>query len=291
MYRPFEKEPLIAPHSHDTEEEFEDWVEKNHEPVMQKLRISITMKVIVLLLLAVAAWAMPERMQSDQPTPTLIPEGLRNTCPGQCLLQDKYKNYFKAKLPKLMEFGKKFAEDPQAAIQSLPPVDTAKWTEKCTEVGNIKTCINACPDDEKKTKALTVITAYEDLACDEEVKAKAQCLQDVAKTPSPTCNEQCKQFFDPLKREATEYYNARKGGAPRDWDKVKSIGKNACLLVNCRVKCRKNDIEQKCQADGLVAAKKYVKELAALAQTAHAQFRPPENFPSECKPDQIIQGI
>jgi len=31
---------LVAPHSHDTEEEFEDWVEKNHEPVMQKLSLT-----------------------------------------------------------------------------------------------------------------------------------------------------------------------------------------------------------------------------------------------------------
>lgn len=40
MYRPFEKEPLIAPSSTDTEEEFEDWVEKNHEPVMAKLSLT-----------------------------------------------------------------------------------------------------------------------------------------------------------------------------------------------------------------------------------------------------------
>jgi len=40
MYRPFEKEPLVAPKSHDTEEEFEDWVEKNHEPVMAKLSLT-----------------------------------------------------------------------------------------------------------------------------------------------------------------------------------------------------------------------------------------------------------
>jgi hypothetical protein len=39
MYRPFEDEPLIAPSSADTEDEFEDWVEKNHEPVMQRLTL------------------------------------------------------------------------------------------------------------------------------------------------------------------------------------------------------------------------------------------------------------
>lgn len=37
MYRPFEDEPLIAPDDLDTEEEFEQWVEKHKDPVMQKL--------------------------------------------------------------------------------------------------------------------------------------------------------------------------------------------------------------------------------------------------------------
>jgi hypothetical protein len=37
MYRPFEKEPIEAPLDADTEDEFEDWIEANMEPVMQKL--------------------------------------------------------------------------------------------------------------------------------------------------------------------------------------------------------------------------------------------------------------
>lgn len=37
MYRPFEKEPLQCPDAADTEDEFEDWVEDNMEPVMMKL--------------------------------------------------------------------------------------------------------------------------------------------------------------------------------------------------------------------------------------------------------------
>ncbi|ETN72072.1 hypothetical protein RB195_025627 [Necator americanus] len=39
MLRPFEEDPLFAPSSVDTEEEFEDWVEKHKEPVMQKLTL------------------------------------------------------------------------------------------------------------------------------------------------------------------------------------------------------------------------------------------------------------
>uniref|UniRef100_A0A915A494 Calsequestrin n=1 Tax=Parascaris univalens TaxID=6257 RepID=A0A915A494_PARUN len=39
MIRPFEDDPIYAPVSVDTEDEFEDWVEKHKEPVMQKLTL------------------------------------------------------------------------------------------------------------------------------------------------------------------------------------------------------------------------------------------------------------
>ncbi|VDN57849.1 unnamed protein product [Dracunculus medinensis] len=40
LYRPFEDDPIYAPTSVDTEDEFEDWVEKHKEPVMQKLTLT-----------------------------------------------------------------------------------------------------------------------------------------------------------------------------------------------------------------------------------------------------------
>lgn len=39
MLRPFEEDPLFAPTTADTEEEFEEWVEKHREPVMMKLTL------------------------------------------------------------------------------------------------------------------------------------------------------------------------------------------------------------------------------------------------------------
>ena len=39
MLRPFEEDPLFAPNTVDTEEEFEEWVEKHKEPVMMKLTL------------------------------------------------------------------------------------------------------------------------------------------------------------------------------------------------------------------------------------------------------------
>ncbi|KAL3077922.1 hypothetical protein niasHS_013451 [Heterodera schachtii] len=39
LHHPFEDDPIYAPSSVDTEEEFEQWVEKHREPVMQKLQL------------------------------------------------------------------------------------------------------------------------------------------------------------------------------------------------------------------------------------------------------------
>uniref|UniRef100_A0AC34QT33 Calsequestrin n=1 Tax=Panagrolaimus sp. JU765 TaxID=591449 RepID=A0AC34QT33_9BILA len=39
LFHPFDDDPLYAPTSVDTEEEFEEWVEKHREPVMQKLSL------------------------------------------------------------------------------------------------------------------------------------------------------------------------------------------------------------------------------------------------------------
>lgn len=39
LFHPFEDDPIYAPLSVDTEDEFEEWVEKHREPVMQKLSL------------------------------------------------------------------------------------------------------------------------------------------------------------------------------------------------------------------------------------------------------------
>jgi hypothetical protein len=240
-----------------------------------------TMKLILILAFAFAASAMPEdRFKRDI-------QGIRDSCPGRCVMQDKYREWFTQMLPKAREFGKQLAEgDSQPVVPTLHP---EKWDQYCTEIEAIKTCIGNCNDPgdaEKKTKAEAVLNAGKDIVCDTEIKGKFPCLQEVAKVPSPTCNEQCNQYKAPI----MEAYNQYKQTGTRDWDRAKNAGKNVCLLINCRLKCRKADIETKCGADGYAAAKKLVKELAVLGQTTHAQFRPAQNFPDECKPDAVVQG-
>jgi len=234
--------------------------------------------ILVVLALSCSAFAMPDQQQLA---------GIRDSCPGRCVMQDKYREWFTQMLPKAREFGKQLAEGDSNQI--VPTLHPEKWDQYCTEIDAIKTCIAACTDAadaDKKTKAEAVLAAAKDIVCDAEIKAKFPCLQEVSKVPSPTCNEQCQQFKQPI----LDAYNAYKASGTRDWDRAKTAGKNVCLLVNCRLKCRKTDIEQKCQADGYAAAKKLVKELAVLGKTTHAQFRPAQNFPEECQPDAVVQG-
>jgi hypothetical protein len=237
--------------------------------------------ILAILALSCSALAMPEdRFKRDI-------QNIRDSCPGRCVMQDKYREWFTQALPKAREFGKQLAEGDQQPI--VPTLHPEKWTQYCTEIEAIKTCIAACndaADAEKKQKAEAILAAAKDIVCDEDIKGKFLCLQEVAKVPSPTCNDQCQQFKAPI----LEAYNSYKTTGQRDWDKAKTAGKNVCLLINCRLKCRKNDIEQKCQPEGYAAAKKLVKELAVLGQTTHAQFRPTQNFPEECTPDKVVEG-
>jgi len=236
--------------------------------------------ILVVLALACTAFAMPNEPQHNM-------AGMRDSCPGRCVMQDKYREWFTTMLPKAREFGKQLAEGDSNPI--VPTLHPEKWDQYCTEIDAIKTCIAACTDAadaDKKTKAEAVLAAAKDIVCDAEIKAKFPCLQEVSKVPSQACNDQCQQFKQPI----LDAYNAYKASGTRDWDRAKTAGKNVCLLVNCRLKCRKADIEQKCQADGYAAAKKLVKELAVLGKTTHAQFRPAQNFPDECQPDAVVTG-
>jgi len=248
------------------------------------------MKVLIILALSCSVFARPEEPAAGEHVPAL-PPGLKESCPGRCVFQDKYKEWVMGALPKAKEFGKKLAEESGGAQAGaiLPELHPEKWDKACTEVTAIRTCIQACTDAgdaDRKTKAEAILTAAADIVCDAEIKGKAVCVQNVAKTPSAACNTQCQSFKQPI----IDSYQAYKATGTRDWEKAKTAGKNVCLLLNCRVKCRKDDITAACGADGYAAAKKLLKELANLGKTTHAQFRPAANFPEECQPDKIIEG-
>jgi hypothetical protein len=255
------------------------------EKVWSNIRVS-AMKVLVILALCCSALAMPER------TPRDIQAAMRDSCPGRCVMQDKYREWVMQAAPKVKEFAKQLAETNQQPI--VPTLHPEKWDTYCTEIESVRTCINACNDPadaEKKTKALAILTAGHDIVCDQEIKTKFPCLQEVAAVPSPTCNTQCSQFQQPIMDAYNQYKTGQMPAESERWERAKTIAKNACSLVNCRLKCRKDEIVTKCHAEGLSAAKKLLKEFAILGQTAHSQFRPAANFPDECKPDAVIAGV
>jgi len=232
--------------------------------------------ILAVLAISCTAFAMPQD----------VPPGA-SACLRQCVMQDKYRDWAAQALPKAQEFAKQLSEGTQPTL----PIPLEKWDQYCTELGTIRTCMEACNDPidaANKAKALTVVNGVAGIVCDTEIKPKLPCLLEVAKVASPTCNEQCRQFKQPF----VDAYNTYKQEQPREvnWERAKTAGKNLCLFVNCRLKCRKSDIETKCQADGYAAAKKLAQKVATLGQTSHAQFRPAGNFPEECKPEKILEG-
>lgn len=239
--------------------------------------------ILAVLALACTAYSFPyEQLQQQF-------QGAQDSCPGRCFMQDKYRTWFTEAAPKARAYAKQVSESGDASAV-FPHLHPEKWGQYCTEVTSVRTCIGACndaADADKKAKAEAILTAAADIVCDAEIKAKFTCLQDVVKVPSPTCNTQCEQFKAPIEGAIN---TAKTTGAAPDWESAKTTAKNVCLLLNCRLKCRKPEFEQKCQADGYAAGKKLVKKLAALGKTTHAQFRPAANFPTECEPEKLVEG-
>jgi len=243
--------------------------------------------ILIVLALAYSALARPDGTTEGGQGGAVV-AALRDSCAGNCILKPEYKEWFQQALPKARDFGKQLAEggDTQAFIPEIPTDRLGPNGKYCQAVNNISTCVTACPDDEKKTKALTISEKIKTLACDAEIDAKFTCLRDLSKTASPACNTQCESFKAPI----LDAYNSYKTTGQRDWEKAKTAGKAVCQLVNCRLKCRKADIEAKCGADGYAAAKKLTQSLADVAKTTHAQFRPTQNFPEECNPEKVVEG-
>jgi len=239
--------------------------------------------LLIVFAFAAAVSARPEEGQGGP-----VVQALRDSCPGNCIIKPEYKEWFQQALPKARDFGKQLAEggDTQQFLPEIPTDRLGTNGKYCQAVNNITTCVQACADDEKKTKALTIAEKIKTLACDNEIETKFTCLRDVSKTPSPTCNEQCQSFKQPI----LDAYNAYKATQQRDWEKAKAAGKATCQLVKCRLDCRETDIKAKCGDEGYTAAKKLVKALADVAKTTHAQFRPTQNFPEECNPENVVSA-
>lgn len=254
------------------------------------------MKVIACVVLALigAVYSKPtiDGDMSGHVNADALRAQLQSSCPGRCLMQEKYQDAMRGATMglgiSLQQMAQKAQTEPQTQTANIPPVSAAQFDKGCTEITAIKTCVAACndaADAEKKQKATAILDSIKDLICDADIKNKFSCLTELVKIPSPQCDTQCEQFGTKVKQQLEPANMAQP-----DWTKAKEGAKATCQFINCRVKCRKTDIVNKCEQSGYDAAKKTVQKLATVAKTVHATFRPAENFPAECNPDQVIQG-
>lgn len=248
------------------------------------------MKVVLFILaVACAAYALPEPLQSRLKREINF-EQIKNTCPAKCLTEDKYRQTFSRLAPSGKAMAQKFKAG-QKPTDIVPDVDPAQLEECCTEVQKIQTCVSKCNDPadaQVKAKAEAILVALKDLACDPEIKANIACLSklDEGNPQPPAACEPCKQQLQPLIQNINESHN--QGNI--DWEKAKVIATAVCKFANCALKCIKEPVTAKCQAAGYKALVTMTKKTANLGQVAHSQFRPPGNFPNECKPDVVVAG-
>jgi hypothetical protein len=242
------------------------------------------------LVLAVACTAFGAIVKRDVvPGTNFDPIAFSRSCVGQCFQQPRHHQLVQQIKPQVHQWYERAS---QSGSTSIPDIPQEKFDQLCSEIDELKTCVNNCnhPDDAtRKTKTVEILDAFKDLVCDPDIKANINCLKQFASIPSEQCNTQCASHKDAVTQHATEIAQGGRGQAP-DFEKMKAASTAACKLVNCRLTCRKPEIIEKCQQTGYDAAKKAVRETAVLFQTIHRQFRPAENYPDECKPDNILQG-
>jgi len=255
------------------------------------------MNSLIVLLAVVAVAFAAVRYERDAPDMDEMKrkaEEFKNSCPGQCFQKPEYRAEFGQLSIKAQEWFRGAAQTHEAGgAVVIPDMPDEKWTQGCSKMDEVKTCVNQCndaADAERKTKVIAILDAGKDLLCDETIHSKFNCIKNVATTPSETCNTQCKPQFDVVKGHTTEY-QAKPPGSPPDFAKAKVAAADLCKLMKCRANCRKADIVSRCEQSGADAAKSALTKLATFAQTVHAQFRPAENFPEECKAAKLTEGL
>jgi len=160
------------------------------------------------------------------------------------------------------------------------------WTKLCTVATEAETCVNACPDSMKKEGVKKFLALFK-LGCDADFKSSINCLVDVNKQASETCQTKC----TPLAAKASEFITQRDANPTERVPAPKDVLESGCKFVNCRLNCRKSDIVNKCQDKGFESAKKLT---SALAQSSKMLYKRAggdlTNWPDQCKSDKIIEA-
>jgi len=160
------------------------------------------------------------------------------------------------------------------------------WTKLCTIATEAETCVNACPESMKREGVKKFLGLFK-LGCDADFKSSINCLVDVNKMPSETCQTKC----TPLAAKLSEYITQREAHPTERVHAPKDVLESGCKFVNCRLNCRKADIVTKCQDKGFEQAKKLT---AAMAQSSKMLYKRTggdlTNWPDTCKSDKIIEA-
>jgi len=159
------------------------------------------------------------------------------------------------------------------------------WTKLCTIATEAETCVNACPESPKREGVKKFLALFK-LGCDADFKSSINCLVDVNKMASETCQTKC----TPLAAKLNEFITQREANPTERVAAPKDVLESGCKFVNCRLNCRKTDIVNKCQEKGFEQAKKLT---SAMAQSSKMLYKRTggdlTNWPDQCKSDKIIE--
>jgi hypothetical protein len=211
--------------------------------------------------------AIKTKMQGDEHFGHLQPDKL-TTPEGRTKMRTFIKNYI-------------------SGTGSVPAAvgNAETWTKLCGVSTEAETCINACPDSQRKEGAKKFLALFK-LGCDEEFKSSIGCLVDLNKTPSEACQTKCGPQADKLKA-----FLAERDAHPEEHVHAsKDVLESGCKFVNCRLNCRKTDIVNKCQDKGFESAKKLTSALAMSSKMLYKRHGGDlNNWPELCKSDKITE--
>jgi len=160
------------------------------------------------------------------------------------------------------------------------------WTKLCTIATEAETCVNACPESPKREGVKKFLGLFK-LGCDADFKSSINCLVDVNKMASETCQTKCTPFAAKL----NEYIAQREAAPTERTHAPKDVLESGCKFVNCRLNCRKTDIVNKCQEKGFEQAKKLTSAMAGSAKMLYKRTGGDlTNWPETCKGDKIIEA-
>lgn len=159
------------------------------------------------------------------------------------------------------------------------------WAKLCTLATEGETCVNACPDSPKKEGVKKFLGLFK-LGCDEDFKSSIGCLVEVNKQANEACQTKC----TPQAAKLNTFIQERDANPDEQVHAPKDVLESGCKFINCRLNCRKHDIEERCQQKGWESAKKLTAAFAGSAKMLYKRTGGDlQNWPEFCHSDKVIE--